>query len=75
MGSRPPGRARRLSTQSAAAFMPDVHILVVDDEPSIRRTLREILEYEDYTVDEAGDGEEALAKVRDERFDVALLDG
>jgi len=28
-------------------------ILVVDDEASIRRTLREILEYEDYAVDEA----------------------
>ena len=28
-------------------------ILVVDDEVSIRRTLREILEYEDYAVEEA----------------------
>ena len=38
-------------------------ILVVDDEKSIRRTLREILEYEEYTVDEA-----------DETFTVALSD-
>mgnify|MGYP000341300832 CR=1 FL=1 len=36
-------------------------ILVVDDEASIRRTLREILEYEDFGVEEAENGEEALA--------------
>ena len=35
-------------------------ILVVDDEKSIRSTLKEILEFEKYTVDEAKDGEEAL---------------
>jgi len=49
-------------------------ILVVDDEASIRRTLREILEYEDYAVDEAEDGEAALEKLRKDRFDVVLLD-
>jgi two-component system nitrogen regulation response regulator NtrX len=49
-------------------------ILVVDDEASIRRTLREILEYEDYAVDEAEDGEDALSKLRTNRYDVVLLD-
>lgn len=49
-------------------------ILVVDDEASIRRTLREILEYEDYAVDEAEDGEAALEKLRSNRYDVVLLD-
>jgi len=49
-------------------------ILVVDDEASIRRTLREILEYEDYAVEEAEDGEGALDKLRKDRFDVVLLD-
>ncbi len=49
-------------------------VLVVDDEASIRRTLREILEYEDYAVDEAEDGEAALEKLRKDRFDVVLLD-
>ncbi len=49
-------------------------ILVVDDEASIRRTLREILEYEDFAVEEAEDGEEALGKLRAQRFDVVLLD-
>jgi DNA-binding NtrC family response regulator len=50
------------------------NILVVDDEASIRRTLKEILEYEDYSVDEAEDGEAALARLKSNRYDVVLLD-
>jgi len=49
-------------------------ILVVDDEASIRRTLREILEYENYDVTEAVDGEDALKTARENQFDLALLD-
>ncbi len=49
-------------------------ILVVDDEAAIRRTLREILEYEDWAVTEAEDGEAALAALRTHPFDVVLLD-
>ena len=49
-------------------------ILVVDDEASIRRTLREILEYEDYEVDEAEDGEAALEAIRSTPYDLVLLD-
>jgi two-component system, NtrC family, nitrogen regulation response regulator NtrX len=54
--------------------MANPSVLVVDDEPSIRRTLREILEYEAYEVDAAEDGEEALAKIRERGYDVVLLD-
>jgi DNA-binding NtrC family response regulator len=49
-------------------------VLVVDDEASIRRTLREILEYEDYEVVDAEDGEEALDKLRSDTYDLALVD-
>lgn len=49
-------------------------ILVVDDEASIRRTLREILEYEDFNVDEAEDGEAAVEKMKSSQYDVVLLD-
>ena len=49
-------------------------VLVVDDEASIRRTLREILEYEDLRVFEAADGEKALSMLRERSFDVVLLD-
>lgn len=49
-------------------------ILVVDDERSIRNALREILEYEKYQVDEAAEGQEALEKAKNNRYDVILLD-
>lgn len=49
-------------------------ILVVDDERSIRKTLREILEFEKYEVDEAGDGMECLAKIKQGKFDLIILD-
>ena len=49
-------------------------ILVVDDEASIRRTLQEILEYEDYDVDLATNGEEALDAIRSTPYDLVLLD-
>jgi DNA-binding NtrC family response regulator len=49
-------------------------ILVVDDEASIRRTLREILEYEDFEVEEAVDGEEALEALRENAYDLVILD-
>ena len=49
-------------------------ILIIDDEKSIRSTLREILEYEKYEVDEAKDGEEALALLEKNNYDVVLCD-
>jgi len=49
-------------------------IIIIDDEQSIRNTLREILEYEKYEVDEAKDGDEALKKLENGNYDVALCD-
>lgn len=49
-------------------------ILIIDDEKSIRNTLKEILEYEKYEIDEAKDGEEGLEKLKSGNFDVALCD-
>lgn len=49
-------------------------ILIIDDEKVIRSTLREILEYEKFEVSEAKDGEEGLAKLREEDFDLVLCD-
>ncbi len=49
-------------------------ILIVDDEKTIRETLMEILQYEKYSVDEAADGKEALAKIEKEAYDVVLCD-
>ena len=49
-------------------------ILVIDDERSIRSTLREILEYEGYQMDEAPDGMTALELAGKEKYDVILCD-
>src|SRR6218665_634096 len=49
-------------------------LLIVDDEKSIRDALRDILEYEEYEVDEAKDGEEGLEMVLKTHYDVALCD-
>jgi two-component system nitrogen regulation response regulator NtrX len=49
-------------------------VLVVDDESDIRSSLRMILEYEGYTVGEAGSGEDALDRIDRERPDVVVLD-
>lgn len=49
-------------------------ILIVDDETPIRRTLRDILEFEGYEVDEAVDGLECVAKVQKEKYDVVITD-
>ena len=49
-------------------------ILVIDNERAIRSTLREILEYENYQVDEAVDGPSALEQLSKEVYDVALCD-
>jgi len=49
-------------------------ILVIDDEKSIRDTLKEILEYEDHSVDLAADGEEGLEQFKNNKYDIVLLD-
>ena len=49
-------------------------ILVVDDERAIRNTLREILEYEKYMVDEAQNGQEAIEKVQSNDYDLVLCE-
>ena len=49
-------------------------VLIVDDEPSIRRTLREILEFEKYDVEEACDGLECLVKLKRSKYDIVVMD-
>ena len=54
--------------------LPGSRVLVVDDEASIRQSLRMILEFEEYHVDEAADGPEALARVSERTPEAVLLD-
>ena len=49
-------------------------ILIIDDEKAIRKTLSEILSFEGYQIDEAGDGEEGLRKFKEKSYDVVLCD-
>lgn len=49
-------------------------ILIVDDDPQIRRVMRVTLTGQGYEVDDAKDGESALERLRAQRFDLVLLD-
>ena len=49
-------------------------ILVVDDDPQIRRVMRVTLTGQGYEVDDAKSGDGALEKIRSARFDLVLLD-
>ncbi len=49
-------------------------ILIIDDEEAIRNALRDILEMEDYDIEEAKDGIEALSKIKQKGYDAIICD-
>ncbi len=49
-------------------------LLIIDDERSIRRALREILEFENFEVHEAENGKEGLEKILSTTFDMVFCD-
>jgi DNA-binding NtrC family response regulator len=52
----------------------EVHILVVDDERNIRNNLCMVLEAEGYKVDKASNGDDALLRVKEGRYDIVFVD-
>jgi len=50
------------------------HILIIDDEKPIRASLREILEYEGHTIEEAEDGADGVIAAQKKQFDVVFCD-
>ena len=50
------------------------NILIVDDDPELRSNLKEILQDEGYTTEEAASGREAIGKASSEQFSIILLD-
>ncbi|MEO0379365.1 MAG: response regulator transcription factor [Pseudomonadota bacterium] len=54
--------------------MTEHNVLIVDDDPHIRSVLRIALGQAGYSVAEAGDGAEGLAKAQSGRFDLLVLD-
>src|SRR6185503_10742808 len=70
-------RARRHLDDPATVIrnaMPKARILVIDDEAEIRRSVRMILEYEGYDVQEAASGPEGVALAEREPPDLIFLD-
>jgi DNA-binding NtrC family response regulator len=51
-----------------------LRILLIDDDPNIQETAKDILEDAGYLVDAAGTGQEALKKLKDHAADVAVMD-
>ncbi|PYF72920.1 sigma-54-dependent transcriptional regulator [Pedobacter nutrimenti] len=49
-------------------------LLIIDDERAIRSTLREILEYEDYDVEDIDNGVDGLELIKKKKFDLVLCD-
>lgn len=49
-------------------------ILIVDDEVNIRAVVREYAEFEEFEVDEAENGMEAVAKCRQNTYDLVIMD-
>jgi len=49
-------------------------ILIVDDEPDLRTLLAHVLQNAGYEVKEASDGEEAITDLKNQKYDLALLD-
>ena len=49
-------------------------ILIIDDERAIRNTLREILEYEDYLVEDIDNGIDGLNLIAKNDYDLVLCD-
>ena len=49
-------------------------LLIIDDERAIRSTLREILEYENYEVEDIDNGFDGLELIKKKKFDLVLCD-
>jgi len=57
-----------------ANLMDSQKILIIDDEAPIRHALRDILEYENYHIEEASNATEALSMLNKEKFNTIISD-
>jgi signal transduction histidine kinase/AmiR/NasT family two-component response regulator len=67
-------RPRATVRQPSSAAVPAMHLLLVEDDPTSRMLVAGILRRDGHDVDEVGDGEAALAAVRERDFDLVLMD-
>lgn len=63
-----------MSSQQEISQKGKVNILIVDDDASLCKTTSFILEREGYAVMTAGDGQEAIERVKEQNFDIVLMD-
>jgi DNA-binding response OmpR family regulator len=63
-----------ISTALEVKDLSNIHILIADDESRIRDMIREYVSSENYFIDEAGDGDEALDKFNGGQYDLVILD-
>jgi two-component system NtrC family sensor kinase len=66
--------ASRTPTQIAVPVNAGAAVLVVEDEPALAAAVAESLTDAGFQVDRAGDGEEALARVRERAYDLIVCD-
>jgi signal transduction histidine kinase/DNA-binding response OmpR family regulator len=70
----PAALALATSVKATATRLQPLHILLVEDNPDIRETLRDLLELHGHRVEEASDGRSAVELVLSQRPQVALVD-
>ena len=72
-GARPVGWVAPAARRAPAPAAP-ARLLVVDDEAEIRAMLGEILALDGHVVEQAADGDEALARLAERRYDLVISD-
>jgi CheY-like chemotaxis protein len=70
----PQAPIRRAKAQAPVAAVADASILVVEDETALATAVMDALHDAGYVVERAGDGEEALARIRERSFDAVVCD-
>jgi PAS domain S-box-containing protein len=69
-----PHREEGKKDRTVQSFRGTERVLLVEDDPDVRRVLAVELRSVGYTVVEAADGEEALVRVREKRTDIVITD-
>src|SRR5437660_12320431 len=69
-----PSQSRYRSTERYDPIMERKSILIVDDDPGILKSFKEILEPEGYRVDTAQTGSEALEKCKAQLYNMSIID-